>query len=99
MDPLEARSLIPLSSHYIHMNHAGVAPMSRRAAAAVEQVVEASLNRPYRDHWAQEEADRVRGLVARLINCSSDSVALTRSTPRDIPAGAGPRLAAGRQRG
>jgi len=80
MDPLEARSLIPLSSHYIHMNHAGVAPMSRRAAAAVEQVVEGSLNRPYRDHWAQEEADRVRGLVARLINCSSDSVALTRST-------------------
>lgn len=84
MDPLEARSLIPLSSHYIHMNHAGVSPMSRRAAAAVEQVVEASLNRPYRDHWAQDEADRVRGLVGRLINCSSDSVALTRSTAHGI---------------
>ncbi len=84
MDPLEVRSLIPLSSRYIHMNHAGVSPMSRRAAAAVEQVVEASLNRPYRDRWAQDEADRVRGLVARLINGSPDSVALTRSTAHGI---------------
>jgi cysteine desulfurase/selenocysteine lyase len=84
MDPLEARSLIPLTASYIHMNHAGVSPMSLRAAAAVEQVVEASLNRKYRDRWAQDEADRVRALVGRLINGSSDSIALTRSTAHGI---------------
>ena len=84
MDPLEARNLIPLSEHYIHMNHAGVSPMSHRGRAAIEQVVEASLNRPYRDHWAQDEADRVRELVAQLINGPADSVALTRSTAHGI---------------
>jgi cysteine desulfurase/selenocysteine lyase len=80
MDALEARNLFPLVEHYIHMNHAGVSPMSRRARAAIEQVVDASMNRPYRDGWAQYEADRVRELIARLINTSADSIALTRST-------------------
>jgi cysteine desulfurase/selenocysteine lyase len=84
MDPLEARSLIPLTAHHIHMNHAGVSPMSERSRAAIEQVVEASTNRPYRSGWAQEETDRVRGLVARLINSSADGVALTRSTAHGI---------------
>jgi selenocysteine lyase/cysteine desulfurase len=84
MDPLEARSLIPLTAHYIHMNHAGVSPLTERSRAAIEQVVEACLNRPYRSGWAQEEADRVRGLVARLINGSPEGVALTRSTAHGI---------------
>ena len=84
MDPLEARSLIPLTDHYIHMNHAGVSPMSERSRAAIEQVVEASLNRPYRSGWALEEADRVRGLAAELINASPDGVALTRSTAHGL---------------
>ncbi len=80
MDPLEARHLFPIVERYIHMNHAGVSPMSQRAQAAIEQVVDASVNRPYRDHWARDEADRVRAMVARLINVSADSIALTRST-------------------
>ncbi len=80
MDPLEARNLIPLTEHYIHMNHAGVSPMSHRGRAAIEQIVDAFLNRPYKDHWAQDEGDRVRELVAQLINGDPDSIALTRST-------------------
>jgi cysteine desulfurase/selenocysteine lyase len=84
MDPLEARNLFPLVDHYIHMNHAGVSPMSQRARAAIEQVVDASMNRPYRDGWAQDEADRVRALIARLINAPADSIAITRSTGHGI---------------
>ena len=84
MEPLEARHLFPLTERYIHMNHAGVSPMSLRAGAAIEQVVDASMNRPYRDHWAQDEANRVRELVSRLINASPDSIALTRSTGHGI---------------
>ena len=80
MEPLEARDLFPLTERYIHMNHAGVSPMSQRARAAIEQVVEAMMNRPYRDHWAQDEADRVRALVAQLVNAPAASIALTRST-------------------
>lgn len=84
MDPLEARHLFPLAERYIHMNHAGVAPMSKRVGAAIQQVIDASMNRPYRDHWAQDEANRVRELVARLISASADSIALTRSTAHGI---------------
>jgi selenocysteine lyase/cysteine desulfurase len=84
MDPLEVRNLIPLTDHYIHMNHASVSPMSHRGRAAIEQIVELSLNQPYRDHWAQDEADRVRELVGRLINGAADSVALTRSTAHGL---------------
>ncbi len=84
MDPVEARQLFPLANAYIHMNHAGVSPMSQQAGAAVERVVDASMNRPYRDHWAQDEADRCRELVARLINAAADSIALTRSTAHGV---------------
>ena len=73
-----------VAERYIHMNHAGVSPMSQRAGAAIEQVVDASMNRPYRDHWAQDEADCVRELVARLINASAGSIALTRSTEEQL---------------
>lgn len=80
MDPLEARDLFPIVEHYIPMNHAGVSPMSLRAQAAVEQVVDSMMNRPYRDRWAQDEAERVRDLVGRLINAPRGSIALTRGT-------------------
>src|SRR5258708_6522656 len=84
MDPREARNLIPLTQHYIHMNHAGVSPMSERGRAAIEQLVEGILNRPYRDHQSQDEADRVRELVGRLIGASPDSITLTRSTSHGL---------------
>jgi cysteine desulfurase / selenocysteine lyase len=84
MEPIEARHLFPIVERYIHMNHAGVSPMSQRVQAAIEQVVDASVNRLYRDHWAQDEADRARVLTARLLNVSADSIALTRSTAHGI---------------
>lgn len=80
MDPLQAKDLFPLTAKYIHMNHAGVAPTSVRVRAAVERVLEAQVSQPYRDRWAQDEAQRVRELVGRLISAPADSIALTRST-------------------
>lgn len=80
MDPLEARDLFPLTGKYIHMNHAGDAPMSERVRAAVERVLEARVNEPYRDRWSQDAAADVRKLVGRLINAPADCIALTRST-------------------
>lgn len=84
MDPLEARHLFPLNEYFIYMNHAGVAPMSLRVRAAVERALDTSTSRPYPDHWAQDEADRVRGLVGRLITARPESIALTRSTAHGI---------------
>jgi hypothetical protein len=51
MDPLEARSLIPLTGHYIHMNHAGVPPMSERSRAAIEQVISTTPRRRSIECW------------------------------------------------
>ena len=98
MDPLEARHLFPLAEHYIHMNHAGVSPMSAAGGrAAIEQVVDASMNRPYRDHWAQDEADtRPRAgrpadqWIARTVDRADPQ-----HRPRRVAAGAGPRLEGG----
>jgi len=84
MDPREARNLIPITEHYIHMNHAGVSPMSERGRAAIERLVDGILNRPYKDHQSQNEADRVRELVGRLINASPDCITLTRSTAHGL---------------
>ncbi len=80
MELREARSLIPLARHYIHMNHAGVSPMSDRGRAAIERVADAMATRPYRERWAQEEADRVRELIGELINAVPETIGLTRST-------------------
>jgi cysteine desulfurase/selenocysteine lyase len=84
MDPLEARSLIPLTAHYIHMNNAGESPMTERSRAAIEQVIDGALNRPYPPGAAFEEADRVRELAAQLINGSPNGIALTRSTAHGL---------------
>ena len=84
MDPLEARNLMPVVDHYIHMNHAGVCALSKRSQAAIEQVAEAAVNRPYRAGWSQEEADRVRQLVAELITATPEGIALTRSTAHGV---------------
>ena len=84
MDPLEARNLMPVVDHYIHMNHAGVCALSKRSQAAIEQVAEAAVNRPYRAGWSQEEADRVRQLVAQLISATPEGIALTRSTAHGV---------------
>jgi hypothetical protein len=38
MDPTEARHLFPIVERYIHMNHAGVSPMSQRVKATIERL-------------------------------------------------------------
>ena len=55
MDPLEARSLIPLTGHYIDMNHARVSPMSRAQPCG---------NRAGHFYNTEEEIDRVLDVLA-----------------------------------
>ena len=59
MDPAASRCLFPLTEHFIYLNHAGSAPMSDRARAAIEALMEHLTCRPYPDGLAQEEADRL----------------------------------------
>jgi cysteine desulfurase / selenocysteine lyase len=84
MDPLEARSLFPLVDRCIFMNHAGVSPLSDRCRAAITGVVEALTQEAYPSGWAGREADRVRGLLARLLGAPAEGFGLTRGTAHGL---------------
>lgn len=84
MDPLSARSLFPLTQHFIFMNHAGVAPMSDRARAAIEALMEQMTGRPCPDGLAAEEADRLRRSLAALLGAEPESIGLVRGTAHGL---------------
>jgi selenocysteine lyase/cysteine desulfurase len=84
MEALEARNLFPLVDRYIFMNHAGVSPFSERVRAAVAHTVEELTEKPYPDGWSQDEADRVRDLVGRLIKAPASTISFTRGTAHGI---------------
>jgi cysteine desulfurase/selenocysteine lyase len=79
MDPTAARCLFPLTKQFIFMNHAGVSPMSERAKAAIENLMERLVTRPYPDGMAQEQAERLRQAIGRLVGARADTIGLVRS--------------------
>jgi cysteine desulfurase/selenocysteine lyase len=84
MDPTAARCLFPLTKQFIFMNHAGVSPMSERAKAAIESLMEQLVTRPYPDGMAQEQAGRLRQAIGRLVGARADTIGLVRSTADGI---------------
>jgi selenocysteine lyase/cysteine desulfurase len=84
MDPTAARCLFPLTKQFIFMNHAGVSPMSERAKAALEHLMEQLVTRPYPDGMSQEEAERLRHSIGRLVGARPDTIGLVRSTAHGI---------------
>jgi selenocysteine lyase/cysteine desulfurase len=84
MDTAAARSLFPLTQRFVFMNHAGVAPMSERARAAIDAQMERLTLRPYVDGLAEEEAERLRGSIARLVGAEAETIGLVRSTAHGL---------------
>lgn len=84
MDPAAARSLFPLSEHYIFMNHAGVAPMSERARAAIETVVGQLSERPYPEGMGERMADALRASIGELVGADGDTIGIVRSTSHGL---------------
>jgi selenocysteine lyase/cysteine desulfurase len=84
MEPTAARCLFPLTKQFIFMNHAGDSPMSERAKAAVENVMEQLVTRPYPEGMSQEAAERLRLSVGRLVGAAPDTIGLVRSTAHGI---------------
>jgi cysteine desulfurase / selenocysteine lyase len=72
----------PLEPGLIHLNHAAVGPWPRRTVEAVERFARANMcegSKAYPD-WVREE-NRLRGLLARLINTpSAEDIALLKNT-------------------
>ena len=79
------RSEFPVTETYIYMNHAGVAPLSRRVQNAMAGFIEdATLNGAvHADDWA-ETAEVCRAAAARLMNADATEIAFMKNTTQGI---------------
>ena len=79
------RTEFPVTNTYIYMNHAGVAPLSHRAAEAMTAFVEdATINGAVNvDDWV-ETAEQCRSLAAKLINADASEIAFMKNTTQGI---------------
>ena len=79
------RCEFPVTETYIYMNHAGVAPLSRRVQQAMTAFIEdATVNGAVNaDDWA-ETAEVCRAAAARLLNADSTEVAFMKNTTQGI---------------
>src|SRR5215831_17246536 len=79
------RDEFPVREHLIYLNHAAVAPLSRRAADAMKNLAEDALcfGSFHYDDWL-ETYEGVRTATARLINASPREIALTKNTSEGI---------------
>jgi cysteine desulfurase / selenocysteine lyase len=75
----------PIRSRLIYMNHAAVAPLSRRAAAAMTQLADdvRDFGTLHYEQWL-ETYQAVRTLAARLINCRPAEIAIVKNTSEGI---------------
>jgi selenocysteine lyase/cysteine desulfurase len=84
MNWIELRREFPVTRNYNFMNHAGAAPLCRRAAAALRKYVDHAENNAYVRGGFFKEVERVRGLIASLINAHTDEIAFTKNTSEGI---------------
>lgn len=84
MDWNELRNEFPITRNYNFMNHAAVAPLSRRAAEAARRYLTYAEENAYVRGGFFKQADRVRGQIASLINGNPDEIAFTKNTSEGI---------------
>jgi cysteine desulfurase / selenocysteine lyase len=84
MEIAAIRTLFPLTQRFVFMNHAGVAPMSDRGRAAIDAQVERLTTAPYADGLAEEQADRLRRSIARLVGADPETIGLVRGTAHGL---------------
>ena len=79
------RREFPVTETYIYMNHAGVAPLSRRVQDAMTDfIADATLNGAVNsDQWA-ETAEVCRRAAAQLINADTTEIAFMKNTTQGI---------------
>ncbi|MDE0012475.1 MAG: aminotransferase class V-fold PLP-dependent enzyme [Candidatus Poribacteria bacterium] len=82
---LSWRSEFPVTETYIYMNHAGVAPLSRRSRDVMTEFLEdATVNGAVNaKHWEQA-AEACRGVAAQLINADTTEIAFMKNTTQGI---------------
>lgn len=84
MDWEALREEFPITRNYNYMNHAAVAPLSRRAAEGVRAFLTQMENNSYIRGGFPKVVERVRGLVGRLMNANPDEIAFTKGTSEGL---------------
>ncbi|MBV8817205.1 MAG: aminotransferase class V-fold PLP-dependent enzyme [Acidobacteriaceae bacterium] len=81
----EYRSLFPVVERFVYLNHASVAPVSRRAADAMKQLADDVLlyGSFHYDRWL-DAYEGVRVAAAKLINADRGEIALVKNTSEGI---------------
>ena len=79
------RDEFPVTEHWAYLNHAAVAPLSRRAAAAMEGTIQDVCRHGVVHH---QDWDRVfaalRSSAARLIGAAPEEVAIVKNTTEGL---------------
>ena len=79
------RAEFPVTETYIYMNHAGVAPLSRRAQVAMTGFLEdATVNGAVNAKLWEAEAEICRSAAARLLNANTTEIAFMKNTTQGI---------------
>ena len=82
---LSWRSEFPVTETYIYMNHAGVAPLSRRSRDAMTEFLEdATVNGAVNAKCWEQAAEACRGVAAQLINADATEIAFMKNTTQGI---------------
>lgn len=84
MDWQALREEFPITRNFNFQNHAAVAPLSRRAADAMQRYLARVTENSYVHGGFFKEVERVRELAARLMNAKADEIAFTKGTSEGI---------------
>ena len=79
------RTEFPVTENYVYMNHAGVAPLSKRVRnAMIDFVHDATDNGAVNVESWVETAERCRNVAAQLINADTSEIAFMKNTTQGI---------------
>lgn len=84
MELSEVCELFPITRHYNFLNHAGVAPISVRAAEAMREYIDGLVASAGIEQTFYTHAEQVRQSAATLINASADEVTFVKNTTEGI---------------
>ncbi len=84
MDFEAIRSEMPITRNYNFQNHAGIAPICKRAASAMRQYLAHAEENAYIDGGFYAHAEKVRQQAAQLINANADEVTFIKNTSEGL---------------
>ena len=79
------RKEFPVTERYVYLDHAGIAPVSRRVRQAVEEFIADSANSGafHYGRWS-EQVEKIRTRCAELIGARSDEIAFVKNTSHGL---------------